>query len=288
MMPSRCFPKTLLVLLLAGSAFSAIPLPAHAGGTIAGKVTFSGTVPAPKEFKFSRFSNSAFCRKNANKSADGETRLLREVQVAPDGGLKHAVVSVRNAGGKDWLKSKRLVTLCESTPHRMPHACAGVPRTEVLAERCEFVPYTGVVVDKGKFYVENHDADPDDSKAAKGVLHSPHGFEVLGDRTSTLFNIPLPREGDSMNQDLDMRMIKEGSAMRLQCDQHEFMQSWFLPVDNPYYATVSDDGTFEIRDVPAGVYTVLAWHPVAGKAELVVEVPEGGTVEAKFDIRGKK
>lgn len=264
------------------------PLPAHAGGTITGKVTFSGTVPAPKAFKFSKFSNAGFCKKNLNKSEDGEIRLLREVQVAQDGGLKNAIVSVRGVTSKAWLKSARLVTICESSPHRMPHACAGVPRTEVVVESCEFFPYAGVVVDKGKFYVENHDADPEDPKTARGVLHSPHGFEVLGDRAGTLFNIPLPRKGDNSNQDIDMRTAKEGSVMRLQCDQHEFMQSWFLPVDNPYYATVNEDGTFEIRDVPAGIYTILAWHPVAGKVESEVEVPDGGTVEAKFDMKGKK
>ena len=41
----------------------------------------------------------------------------------------------------------------------------------------------------------------------------------------TLFNIPLAKKGDSMNQRIEMSMVKEGSVMRLQCDQHEFMQS---------------------------------------------------------------
>ncbi len=73
--------------------------------------------------------------------------------------------------------------------------------------------------------------------------------------------------------------------MRLQCDQHEFMQSWFLPVENPYYAKVKDDGRFEIKNVPAGKHAILAWHPVAGKVEAEVHVPEGGTVEADFDMK---
>lgn len=76
--------------------------------------------------------------------------------------------------------------------------------------------------------------------------------------------------------------------MRLQCDQHEFMQGWYLPVENPYYTVVKDDGTFEIKDVPAGKHKVLAWHPVAGKVEADVDVPDGGSVKANFVIQGKK
>ncbi len=271
--------------LLVGGALLAAPLLAQAGGRITGKVTFSGTVPTPKQFTLSKFPNAEFCRKNPNKSEDGKIRLLREVEVAEDGGLKHAIVSVREMTDKKWLKSQRLVKLCTSSPRRMAHACAGVPLTKVVVELCEFLPYTGVVVNKGRFYVENHDADPNNPKSAKGVLHNPHGFDVLEPMATTLFNIPLARNGDSMNRRIGMGMADEGSVMRLQCDQHEFMQSWFLPVKNPYYAKVNEDGTFEIKNVPAGKHKILAWHPVAGKVEAEIDVPDGGTVEVKFDIK---
>ena len=280
--------RSLALFLLIGSAFLTAPLLAHAGGTITGTVIFSGKVPAPKEFAFSKIQNPDFCKKHPNKSADGQTRLLTEVEVGKDSGLKNALVSVRDVRGKNWLKSQRLVELCKSSPRRMAHACAGVPRTKVVVELCEFLPYTSVVVNKGRFYVENHDADPNDPKSAEGVLHTPHGFDVLGDRASSLFNIALAKKGESINKKIRMRMAKAGSVMRVQCDQHEFMQSWFLPVENPYFARVNDDGTFEIKNVPAGRHKILAWHPVAGTTEAEVDVPDGGTVEANFDIKGKK
>jgi hypothetical protein len=277
--------RSLALSFLVGSALVMIPLLAHAGGTITGKVTFSGKPTAPKAFALSKFPNSAYCKKNPKRAAEGETHFLTEVAVAGDGGLKNAIVAVRGVQGKDWLKSDKLKQLCESSPHLMAQACAGVPRTEVIVELCEFVPATGVVVNNGKFSVENHDADPGDPKSVKGVLHSPHGFDVLGARSSTLFNIPLATKGDSLNEKITMRMATEGSVLHLRCDQHEFMQSWFLPVGNPYYAKVKDDGTFEIRNVPAGKHKILAWHPVAGAVEADVEVPEGGTVEANLEIK---
>jgi hypothetical protein len=62
------------------------------------------------------------------------------------------------------------------------------------------------------------------------------------------------------------------------------MQSYFLPVSNPHYAVAKEDGTFEIKDVPAGKHKLVAWHPFAGKVEAEVDVPEGGTAQAKFEI----
>jgi len=243
----------------------AVPMIAQAGGTIKGKVTYSGKPIPPKEFAFSKFPNPDFCKQNPSKSADGETRLLKEVEVDGSKGLKNAVVSVDDISDKAWMK--------------------GYNRTEVVAELCEFLPYTGILVNKGKFYVENKDADPSDPKSAEGVLHNPHSFDVLGPKSSTLFNIGLAKKGDSLEKPIKMRMAKRGSVLRLQCDQHEFMQGWFLPVENPHFAVSGGNGTFEIKDVPAGKHKVVAWHPVAGKVEASVDVKDGGTVEANFDIK---
>jgi hypothetical protein len=37
--------------------------------------------------------------------------------------------------------------------------------------------------------------------------------------------------------------------------------------------------------VPAGKHKVVAWHPFAGKVEAEVDVPEGGTAQAKFEVK---
>lgn len=258
------------VAFLAVAGLVAAPLLAHAGGTITGKVTYSGKVPPPKEFAFSKFPNENFCKKNESKSKDGETRLLKEVQLGSGNALKDAVVSVRDIKDKDWQKQFK-----------------NEPSQKVFAELCAFKPFTGVVVNKGDFYVENLDADPDDPKSKEGVLHNPHSFDVLGAKSATLFNIGLAKKGDTLQKTIKMRMARKGSVMRLQCDQHEFMQGWYLPVENPHYTVVKDDGTFEIKDVPAGKHKLMAWHPIAGQVEADVTVPDGGSVTANFEIKGK-
>ena len=66
------------------------------------------------------------------------------------------------------------------------------------------------------------------------------------------------------------------------------MQGWYLPVTNKHYATSGADGTFEIKDVPAGKHKLLVWHPIAAKKtkkkaiEIEVDVKDGATAEANF------
>ncbi len=267
--------QSLTLSLLVGSLLIAVPLVAQAGGTIKGKVIFTGTVPPPKEFAFSKFPNVDFCKKNTNKSADGETRLLKEVEVDGSKGLKSAVVAVTSITDKDWMKGT-----------------AKEPAQKVKADLCEFFPFTGVAVSKGNFYVENNDADENDPKSKEGVLHNPHSFDQLGAKSSTEFNIGLAKKGSNLSKKVKLKMAKKGSVLRLQCDQHEFMQAWYMPVTNPYYGTSGADGTFEIKDVPAGKHTVAVFHPVAAKfprgkkaITMEVEVADGGTAEANFELK---
>ncbi len=253
---------------LIAASFLAAPLMSFAGGTVAGKVTTTAK-PEKKEFLFSKFPNPNFCPKHPNKELmDGDKRFLPTIEVAKDGGLKHAVVAIKGIEDKAFMDSY-----------------AG---TDVVAEFCEFLPYSGVVVNKKMFRVENHDADPDDPKSVKGVLHNPHSFEVKGPSSSTIFNIGLAEKGAKLEKPITLRQEKAGSYFRLQCDQHEFMQSFFLPVQNPHYAVVKDDGSFEIKNVPAGKHKLVVWHPFVNKGkatEIDVEVTEGGTANVKAELK---
>jgi len=57
------------VIAFGAIALLSAPMTSWAGGTVEGKVSFSGKAPAPKEFLFSKFPNPKFCVKNENKDA---------------------------------------------------------------------------------------------------------------------------------------------------------------------------------------------------------------------------
>ncbi|MCG3768733.1 MAG: hypothetical protein JW394_0852 [Nitrospira sp.] len=258
-----------VVLGVVAVAFVAAPFTSFAGGTISGKVTFAGK-SEKSEFSFAKFPNPAFCVKNPHKNLmDGDKRFLPKIEVGKDGGLKGAVVAVVDIEDKAFID-----------------AYTG---TEVVAEFCEFLPFTGVVVNNKSFKVENHDADAEDPKSAAGVLHNPHSFVVKGTSSATGFNIALAKKGDKLDKPVVFRggAEKEG-FYRLQCDQHEFMQGFFLPVTSAHFAVVKEDGSFELKDVPAGKHKIVAWHPFAAKGkkiEFEVDVTEGGTANVKAEIK---
>ncbi|MEY4705402.1 MAG: hypothetical protein RL042_1607 [Nitrospirota bacterium] len=258
-----------VVLGVAAVAFVAAPFTAFAGGSISGKVTYAGKAEQ-KEFSFAKFPNPKFCVKNPNKALmDGDKRFLKTIEVGKDGGLKGAVVAVVDIEDKAFMDAYK--------------------GTDVVAEFCEFLPFAGVVVNNKSFKVENHDADPDDPKSVQGVLHNPHSFVVKGSSSATGFNIGLAKKGDKLDKPVVFRGGAEKDGFyRLQCDQHEFMQSFFLPVSSAHFAVVKDDGSFEIKDVPAGKHKVVAWHPFAAKGKRVefdVDVTEGGTANLKAEIK---
>lgn len=242
-----------------------VPSIGLASGTIKGKVTYAGEIPPPKTFVFNSFPNAKYCAKHPSTINEGRSRAFHQIEVGEDGGLKGAVISLRDIQDASWQKAYE--------------------QTEIVIELCDFIPYTSVVVNSQNIHVENHDADPDDPKIKEGVLHTVRAYEVLKPRSLVLFGIGLPTNGSELNKSVTLKMQKQGSIVRLACDQHEWMQSWLLPVQNPYYTTVNQSGIFELINVPAGDHTISAWHPLAGHIEKTVSVAEGETAEVNFELR---
>jgi len=63
----------------------------------------------------------------------------------------------------------------------------------------------------------------------------------------------------------------------LSCDVHAWMNAWVGVVNHPYFAVTGPDGAFTLPNLPAGIYTVTAWHEAAGTTSGTVTVATGGT-----------
>ncbi len=55
------------------------------------------------------------------------------------------------------------------------------------------------------------------------------------------------------------------------------MHSYMPLTDHPYFDVSATDGSFTIKGVPAGAYTLEAWHPKFGLKSSKVTVGKGGT-----------
>jgi len=89
-------------------------------------------------------------------------------------------------------------------------------------------------------------------------FHNPHFFNS---KNASLLNVPMP----DPDQEIDHKFLRtplrnERGVMRIQCDVHNNMSAYRVGFDHPYFAVTDADGKFEIREVPPGKYTVVAWH----------------------------
>jgi plastocyanin len=66
----------------------------------------------------------------------------------------------------------------------------------------------------------------------------------------------------------------------LLCNVHPEMSGYVVVVATPYFAVTDKDGNFEIKDIPAGKYTLKSWSEDGKPATQGVDVTAGGaTVE---------
>ncbi|MGQ0505544.1 MAG: carboxypeptidase regulatory-like domain-containing protein [Myxococcaceae bacterium] len=146
-----------------------------------------------------------------------------------------------------------------------------VPTTPIHVEQkdCMYRPRVQGAVEGQKVEIQN--ADP--------TLHNVHSYAG----TKTLFNQAQPPNAKNLEKD-----TKGADVIKLKCDVHPWMTGYIVVTKHPFFAVSSEDGKFEIKDVPAGSYTVEAWHEKLGTQTAEVVVTEGKPADAKFSFSQKK
>jgi hypothetical protein len=241
-----------LSLLLSGSfeAWAYEATTVSNGGTVTGTVRFFGDLPAPESFELRRYPDRVYC----GALSDGSGyRLLRTVAVGTQQGLKDVVVTIENVEkGKPF----------------------DFTETKLEANMCQFVPFVSVMREHHPMTVTNLDQ----------VAHDLQIYERDREHVFIMFHRPaLTKSGTSDT----IRFTGNRRGVIMQCGMHAFMQGHGLAVENPYYAITGLEGTFAIKDLPAGTYRIKAWHPILGEKEQSVVVAANGTTSLEFSFEAK-
>jgi plastocyanin len=67
----------------------------------------------------------------------------------------------------------------------------------------------------------------------------------------------------------------KAGIVKVYCNIHSHMSATILVMDNPYFTIPALDGGFELKNVPAGEYTLVGWHERIGERKSVVRVERG-------------
>jgi len=73
-----------------------------------------------------------------------------------------------------------------------------------------------------------------------------------------------------------------GCAPVMLCNVHPEMEAFVFVSPTPYFATSAKDGSYTIKNVPAGKYMLTIWHEKLKGKPVEITVPETGAVTADF------
>jgi len=112
------------------------------------------------------------------------------------------------------------------------------------------------------------------------LLHNVHAISAKGNE----FNETQPHSDMVFNY----KLKAEEEMLRLKCDVHSWMFAYVAVTTNPYFAVSGTDGAFKIANVPAGQYSIRAWHERYGWVTEKVDVKPGATATVDFAYTGKE
>lgn len=80
------------------------------------------------------------------------------------------------------------------------------------------------------------------------------------------------------------RTFARPGIVKVFCELHSHMSAVVRVFDHPWFTVPDDAGTFEIRDVPAGKHTVVAWHERIGERRDTVTIHRGQATDITFTL----
>jgi len=96
------------------------------------------------------------------------------------------------------------------------------------------------------------------------------------------FNIGQPFKGMETVKKFDTPEV----GLQFKCDVHKWMGAYAGVVNHPFFAVTGDQGTFEIKNLPAGSYVIEAWHEKYGAQTQNVTVAGSESKTVDFSFKG--
>lgn len=216
-------------------------------GTITGVIAFTGTPPAPKKIDTS--ADPVCGQKDPN--------LQTEDTVVKDGKLANAFVYIKEGTLADGKKIG---------DYSFP-----TPTTAATLDQngCHYRPHVMGLQTNQKLTITN--SDP--------TQHNIH---------------PTPKNNPEWNQTqpngaapIEKTFARAEVLIPVKCNQHPWMKAYVGVLKHPFFAVSGEDGTFTLKNVPPGTYTVVAWKEGGANGTektMQVTVPAKGSATADFSF----
>ncbi len=123
--------------------------------------------------------------------------------------------------------------------------------------------------------------------AQRGCMYDPHVVALRAGQALDISNadqtthnlLAMPELNPKFNRSetpgaapVDVTFAIPELAIPLRCNVHPWMKSYVFVFRHPYFAVTAADGSFEIKNLPPGTYSIQAWQERYGTSEATVTV----------------
>ena len=190
-------------------------------------------------------------------SFDGEPPVRTQVKMAADPNCKPGPESLSE--GTIVSADRGLKNVFVYVKDGLGNAVYETPTKPIVLDQigCRYEPHVfGVFVGQP---VEIKNSDP--------TLHNVHAIP----KANAEFNFG---QQDNKAPIITKTFDKPEIGVSFRCDVHGWMRSYANVVTHPFFAVTGDDGSFAIKGLPAGTYTVEAWHERLGTQATKVTISD--------------
>ena len=177
----------------------------------------------------------------------GSEAVDQSVEVNADNTLKDVLIYVKS-GAEKWSFS--------------------TPSEPVMLDQvgCQYKPHMVAVMANQPIKIRN--SDP--------FLHNIHPLP----KNNPQFNLGQPVKG----MESEKVFANPEIAIPVKCDVHRWMSSYIAVLNHPFHNVTGDTGSYSIK-LPAGTYTLEAWHEKLGAQTQNVTVTDNQTQEVNFTFK---
>jgi plastocyanin len=173
--------------------------------------------------------------------------LEKQAIKVKDGGLADVLVYVKNASGT----------------HAAPAEAAVLDQ-----DGCTYKPHVLGVMAGQTIKIKNSD----------DTLHNIHPRPS----ENAEFNIGQPRQGMESEKKFDKPELK----IPVGCDVHPWMRAYVHVLSHPFFAVTKEDGTYEIKGLPAGEWEIETVHEKLPSVTQKVSVKDGEAAKLDLSVKG--
>ena len=148
----------------------------------------------------------------------------------------------------------------------LPQGTFAVPIEPVVLDQegCRYVPHVMGIMAGQPLKILNSDK-------ADHNIHSMSSNNPMWNESQTSGSQPITKAFNHPEM-----------MVPVQCNQHPWMKAFINVMSNPYFAVSAADGTFSIKNLPPGEYTLAAVHERFGEQVLKVKVGPKMDTDARF------